>query len=219
MIPPKDALVVSAGEPIDQDVKSWLPSVMKSSTEETGRFLSDLCHTVEYSDYPTLKVQDFIKLRALAMSDEFENISDDARRALLKTSQKLEVFRSYPEYTRMRQNLREALLAANESAEVDPRVWLEKFARKSARRQILRLIAAGPENRESTKLLAEILDRELPKMSRNAGEVKPMVFTPEAAKLLEEALAVVMGQKNVTPIEIGHFSVDEPDVSKANSRP
>lgn len=171
--------------------QSWLGQIVGPAARETLRFLQDLAHKVPYRDYMTLKAQVFERVRALAISDEFEDVSDEYKYEILRTTRPLEYYRSLPEYDAIRTRLRE--LAANIYSEhdADGKDWLEQN-KGMALREMVRLLRDGADTSPgASKLMQEMVERVLPaKASRTMSEgvvIRPM---PEFFDLLQNALDV-----------------------------
>lgn len=174
--------------PPDDDV-SFALSIVGPASSETAKFLQDLAFTVRYQDFPDLKVQEFLKLRALACSDEFESVPDDVRQQAIRTARPLYEWRAYPEYAVMKQRLREAFLSADEPEE-SPQAWVKRMEAAN-RRNIERALRSGinDNNREAAKLAAEAWDRVHPKASRNQTDIPVVHASDELQQMLGAALA------------------------------
>lgn len=171
--------------------KSWLGQIVGPAARETLRFLQDLAHKVPYRDYMTLKAQVFERVRALAISDEFEDVTDEYRLDILKTSRPLSYYRNLPEYTAIRDRLRELASNIYSEHDADGKDWLEQN-KGMALREMVRLLRDGADTSPgASKLMQEMVERVLPaKASRTAAEGASIRPTPEFLELLTTALEV-----------------------------
>lgn len=180
------------------DERSHIADVCAPATQETLRFLQDVCFQVPYRDFLTLKFKTFERIRALAMSDEFEEVTDEAKSAILGLMVPIEDLRSYPEYEAIRLRLRTA--AAEWGSDGEGRKWLEETATKVARTAIIRGLreGVGGENREATKVALEVMERDIPKLSRNQGDKKVVHVPDDLRELLEQALKIANSREEET---------------------
>lgn len=183
--------------PPDGD-STWLKNILGPAQRETLRFLQDLAHRIEYKDYLTLSVQAFSRCRALALSDEFEEIEDESLMELLRTRKGLEHYRALPEYTAMRQQMREMATALYSEHDKDGKDWLESN-KAMALREMVRLLRDGADTSPgASKLMSEMVERVLPaKASRTGNEGAVIRPTPEFLELLQNALEVTEKAKAV----------------------
>lgn len=164
--------------------KSVVAFLIGPASKETRRFLQDICFSVSYKDYCTrLKYQVFERCRGLAFSDEFEDVTDEARQMALDTYRTLTEFRDLPEYAEMRETLRKAAEAY--SYEGEGRDWVDKHM-PIARRELIRALRDGTT--DSQKLMVEMLERDVPKVSRNNDKLKTFHMTEEQAELMVKAI-------------------------------
>lgn len=170
---------------------SWVHRVVGPAARETLRFLQDLSYKIPYQDFLNLKVQVFERCRALAISDEFEDLTDDDRLEMLRTNRSLEYYRELPEYAVMRERLRAFAQTIYSDHDKDGKDWLEEN-KAIAQREMIRLIRDGADTSPgASKIVQEIAERVLPaKASRTMAEGAVIRATPEFEDLLKNALDV-----------------------------
>ena len=121
---PSKALVAQFRRRIPPDKKSAAAEFVSLSARETYEFMQEVASEVSYSLFVgRLKVQTFERLRILALSDEFEEVEDEARAALIAPLT-LDLARGEPEYQEIRDLLREA--ARELSNPENTREWVAK---------------------------------------------------------------------------------------------
>lgn len=171
--------------------RAWAIQIIAPAARETLRFLQDLAHKLKYQDYRTLKVQVFERTRMLAVSDEFEDVSDEMRSAMLNSDRPIEYYRALPEYQAMRDHLRSLVSEIYSEHSKDGKDWLEEN-KGMALREMVRLLRDGADTSPgASKLMQEMVERVLPaKASRTAAEGASIRPTPEFLELLQNALDV-----------------------------
>ena len=171
--------------------RPWAFQIIAPAARETLRFLQDLAHKLPYQDYRTLKVQVFERTRMLAISDEFEDVSDEVRTQLLNSEKPIEYYRKLPEYEAMRERLRTLVAEIYSEHAKDGKDWLEEN-KAMALREMIRLLRDGADTSPgASKLMQEMVERVLPaKASRTAAEGASIRPTPEFLELLQNALDV-----------------------------
>lgn len=171
--------------------KPWTFAIIGPGARETLKYLQDLSYKIKYKDYLTLKAQEFERCRLLAVSDEFEDVSDELREEMLRTHRGLQWYRDRPEYARMRDTLRDLAPNLYEDHGKDGKDWLEEN-KDMAFRELIRSIRDGADSSPgAAKLMQEIMERVLPaKASRTMAEGAVIRPTPEFEELLRNALDV-----------------------------
>jgi len=190
-------LIRIAGRPYQEKERppepggAYLRQIVGPAARETLRFLQDLAYKLPYQDYMGLKVQVFERCRGLAISDEFEDIQDSLREQQLATERGLDYYRALPEYTQMRERLREHAATIYNEHSSDGKDWLEQN-KGMALREMIRLLRDGADTSPgASKLMQEMVERVLPaKQSRTANEGAVIRATPEFLELLQNALDV-----------------------------
>jgi hypothetical protein len=187
MTEPSAALARIFRPRLPKDTKTLANVVMEEASAETYEFLREVALEVPFSGFmETLSVQQFERLKILAVSDEFESVEEDAIAALVRPYLVADL-RALPEYAQIRDRLRAAArqLATPEGAQQ----WLERVGGPRSRRALSRVLRATTKDpRESARAAAEVLDREIPAISRNADGPRLVRFDEKAAELLDQAL-------------------------------
>lgn len=187
MAEPSQALERLFRKRVPKDKASVAMLIVQESSADTYEFLREVALAVPYSLFmDRLSVQTFSRLQALALSDEFEEVEEEAKEVILGGRSPAE-YREIPEYVEIRAKLRAA--ATSLSQPENAKEWLERQGGKQARRVLSRVLRASvADPREAARAAAEVLDREIPKTSRNADAPKTVHFDEEAQGLLEDAL-------------------------------
>lgn len=185
---PSKSLVRQFRRRIPPDKKSSAREFVSLSTRETWEFMQEVASEVPYSAFVgRLKVQTFERLRILALSDEFEEVEDDARLEMIAPLD-LELARGLPEYEEIRRLLKEA--AEGLSNPENAREWVEKKGVRKATRALSRVMRADvADPREGARAGAELLDRVVPKASRLLDEKPPVDLSDEAKAQVDASIS------------------------------
>lgn len=185
---PSKSLVRQFRRRIPPDKQSAAREFVSLSTRETWEFMQEVASEVPYSAFVgRLKVQTFERLRILALSDEFEEVEDEARLEMIAPLD-LELARGLPEYEEIRKLLREA--AETLASPENTRDWIEQKGARKATRAISRVMRADVKDpREGARAAAEVLDRIVPKASRLLDEKPPVDLSEESKALADAAIS------------------------------
>lgn len=165
---------------------SLLSDAVAGADQDTLKFLADVAVLVRYEDYTHLKLQVFQRVRAVALSDAFEEITDEARAALCAPME-LSDIRQMADYEAM---LGEYQRSAKGGAgfEMDGKEFLKRHGREF-RRKMLEVLREGTQDQQR-QIAMEMLERELPpKLSRDGkGGMRVVMFPENFSELLQAAV-------------------------------
>lgn len=195
-IPPSRALAKVFRIRPTPDKVSLAKSLVERSTAETYEYVEEIAAEVTYAEFiEKLTIQEFERLKLLALSDEFESVTEEAKLEFLP-GQNLAALRALPEYTEMKRRLREA--ATYLSSDENNQAW-QKRTRSRVRRALVRTIRPGVDPMTAGRAAAELLDREIPKASRTNEEPRPLEISEESAARLSKALAAINKNRDPSP--------------------
>lgn len=184
---PSKSLAVQFRAKPDPDLQSHAAKLVEEAAKEDYEFIAEVAMEVPFSAFlDRMTVQNFNRVRALAVSDLFEDVVEEVR-AKLVPSMTLQDARSLPEYREICEMLRAA--AKRIATEGGAKAWLERAAPR-ARRAMSRVFRAGNDPREAARAAAEVLDREIPKASRTQDDTRLVRFDEESARLMNETLEI-----------------------------
>ena len=164
--------------------ESLAPTIIVDASRDTFNFLEEVAVEITYSRFfGRCKVQLFERLRALAISDVFEDVTDEARTKLVKPYTP-EQIRGMDVYLEVKTAIEMA--ARRIAGEESPQDFLARVGMRSAR--ALERVARRGSEKERGKAAAEIFERQIPKMPRTSiQETKVIVLSDKSAKVLREA--------------------------------
>jgi len=170
---------------IAPDKHSTVKMLSEDALAEDYQFLRLVASGVPYMKFVNrLSIQNFNRIRALAISDLFEDVDEDAKVSFLGPLDIHEA-RQMPEYTEISEGLKETAQAL--SSEETAIEWVRKRGGPKARRALERVLATGDPSIAS-RAAAEILDREVPRAAVRGDDDRVVHLDPEAARLIGETL-------------------------------
>lgn len=179
---PSLALIFRKRLPPEAETQAHL--LAKQAAEEAWDFIREAAAQVPFQQFlGRLSLGAFTKYLSLAISDEFEDVTEEARQLLLGQLSLTEA-RESAEYREIRRLLLErcAELSEPESKEA----WMAR-AEPRARRAIVRAFREA-DPRDAGRAAEQVLDRSMPK-GKLAEEPKPISLDEESADLIERALS------------------------------
>lgn len=178
-----------------EGARTRMGRLLRSVADETWTFLQDVSRVVRYRDYLLLKAQTFERIRALALSDEFEEIDETARRQIAPDNVRVEL-RKMPEYKEIRDKLR-AEATRRALAKEDPEKWLEEAA-PHAKRALTNMLKHGGSSELVMDAAQQVMDRVHPKQARQSNaEVMVVNMPPNFEKTLTKALSAAASSREV----------------------
>lgn len=180
-------------KPKDEEPKSAVRRAMRQNATENRDFLMDIASRIPFSKYRDIaKMQTFEATLYLVLSDLFEEVPE-ADRETVCSGFSLESLRLSELYATLKFEVERVAKALEEESDLAGSDWVKRVG-KEARKTLVRSARYGKGNRKN-EAAKEILERELPKISRNQGSATVVFFGEKDAALIEKAMRVI----DVTP--------------------
>lgn len=190
-------------KPKDEEPKSAVSAAMRQQAIENRSYLKDIAQQIPYAKYrDRAKLQVFESALYLVMSDRFEEVDEGARALSCRCLEpELQAIRDSDLYAELKVEVERVageVYAGYDSAAPD---WA-KAAGKDARKRLTREAKYG-KKQQAISAASEVLEREMPKISRNQGSATVVFFGEKDAALMEKAMKVINAQHRVLELPAG----------------
>lgn len=183
--------------------KSAVSAAMRQQAIENRAYLKDIAFQIPYAKFrDRAKMQVFESALYLVMSDRFEEVPEANRATACRCLEsELGKIRESPLYAELQvevERIAGEVYAGYDSAAPD---WV-KTAGKAARQRLTREAKYG-KKQQAISAASEVLEREMPKISRNQGAATVVFFGEKDAALMEKAMKVINAQHRVLELPAG----------------
>jgi len=182
----------------EEEPKSAVRQAMRQQAIENRAYLQEIAAQIPYPKYRhEAKMQEFESALYLVLSDRFEDVPDPERAEVCR-GKDIDQIRSSQIYRKLTKEVERVAKDLDATHLMAASEWVKKEG-PAVRRRIAREAKFGEKSKSALKAAESLLDREMPKVSRNQGGAAVVLISDEHAALISKALGITQSVRELPP--------------------